>query len=68
MKGYSAFTKDTGDMPDVVVTPKMEEIRNDIEEIKKDMTNPKYSPEIIKKFKKALNENQAALVNLQKAK
>lgn len=29
MKGWSGFTKTTGDMPDVKVTPKMEDERNE---------------------------------------
>ena len=47
---------------------KEQEIKHDIEQLKKDMTNPKHSTEIINKLRKALKENQAALVSLQKAK
>ena len=70
MKGYTAFTQpgpnSTTDGDVVSGRSQVEEIKHDIARLKKDMTNPKYSTTIQNKFKKALQENQAALVRLQK--
>jgi len=76
MKGFSPFTQrqdnpgpnSTTDGDEVSGRTKEQEINHDIERLKKDMTNPKYSTEIQNKFRKALQENQAALVRLQEAK
>ena len=81
MRGFSPFTQrqdnpgsripgpnSTTDGDEVSGRTQIEEIKHDIERLKKDMTNPKYSIEIQNKFRKALRENQAALVRLQKAK
>ena len=72
MKGFSAFTRrqdnSTTDGDEVSGRTQIEEIKHDIKRLKEDMNNPKYSTEIQNKFKKALQENQAALVRLQKAK
>ena len=46
----------------------IEEIKHDIERLKKDIANPKYSTKIVNKLRNALKENQEALVRLQKAK
>ena len=74
MRGFSSFTQKQGNPGpnsttdgDVVSgRSQVEEIKHDIARLKKDMTNPKYSTTIQNKFKKALQENQAALVRLQK--
>ena len=67
LKGYTAFTQpDDGDI--VSGRSQIDEIKHDIERLKKDIANPEYSTEIVNKFRKALKENQAALVELQKAK
>ena len=72
MKGFSAFTQrqdnSTTDADELSGRTQIEEIKHDIKRLKEDMNNPKYSTEIQNKFKKALQENQAALVRLQKAK
>jgi hypothetical protein len=76
MKGFSPFTQrqdnpgpnSTTDGDEVSGRTQIEEIKHDIKRLKEDMNNPKYSTEIQNKFKKALQENQAALVRLQKAK
>ena len=72
MKGFSAFTRrqdnSTTDGDEVSGRTQIEEIKHDIKRLKEDMNNPKYSTEIQNKFKKALQENQAALARLQKAK
>ena len=67
LKGYTAFTQpDDGDI--VSGRSQVEEIKHDIERLKEDIANPKYSTEIVNKFRKALRENQAALIKLQKNK
>ena len=76
MKGYSPFTRkqdnpgpnSTTDGDEVSGRTKIEEIKHDINRLKKDINNPKYPPHIIDKFKKALKENEAALIKLQNAK
>ena len=76
MKGFSPFTQrqdnpgsnSTTDGDIVSGRTQIEEIKHDIERLKKDMINPKYSTAIQNKFRKALRENEAALVRLQKAK
>ena len=64
LKGYSAFTQDTSDMPDVVVTPKIEGIRNDIEKIKKSIAKHSANPSAVKKLREALEQNRNALINI----
>ena len=67
LKGYTAFTQpDDGDI--VSGRSQIDEIKHDIERLKKYIANHEYSTEIVNKFRKALKENQAALVELQKAK
>lgn len=76
MKGFSTFPQkqdnpgpnSTTDGDIVSGRTQIEEIKHDIARLKKDIINPKYSTTIQNKFKKALQENQAALVRLQKAK
>ena len=76
MKGFSPFTQrqdnpgpnSTTDGDEVSGRSQIDEIKHDIERLKKDMTNPKYSTEIVNKLRKALKENEAALIRLQKAK
>ena len=55
LKGYSAFTQDTGDMPDVVVTPKIEGIRNEIEKIKNQLKTMDPNDPEAKLLRKLLN-------------
>ena len=67
LKGYTAFTQpDDGDI--VSGRSQIDEIKHDIERLKEDIANPEYSTEIVNKFRKALRENQAALIKLQKNK
>tara|TARA_Y100000592_G_scaffold49880_1_gene79016 strand:+ start:2937 stop:3176 length:240 start_codon:yes stop_codon:yes gene_type:complete len=72
LKGYTAFNQpgpnSTTDGDIVSGRSQVEEIKHDIERLKQDMINPKYSTKIQNKFRKALRENEAALVRLQKAK
>ena len=76
MRGFSPFTQrqdnpgpnSTTDGDVSSGRTQIEEIEHDIARLKKDMTNPRYSTEIINKLRKALEENQAALVRLQEAK
>tara|TARA_Y100000593_G_C4263894_1_gene313706 strand:+ start:1023 stop:1274 length:252 start_codon:yes stop_codon:yes gene_type:complete len=76
MKGFSPFTQkqdnlgpnSTTDGDEVSGRTQIEEIKHDIARLKEDIKNPKYPIEIINKFKKALRENEAALIRLQKAK
>tara|TARA_R110002020_G_scaffold453877_1_gene669090 strand:- start:41 stop:286 length:246 start_codon:yes stop_codon:yes gene_type:complete len=55
----------TTDGDEVSGRTKEQEIAHDIERLKKDISNPKYSPEIIKKFQKALKENQDELAKIR---
>ena len=76
MRGFSSFPQkkdspgpnSTTDGDVVSGRSQIEEIKHDIERLKEDIANPKYSTEIVNKFRKALRENQAALIKLQKNK
>ena len=58
----------TTDGDEVSGRSQIDEIKHDIGRLKQDIANPKYSTEIQNKFKKALRENEAALIKLQKTK
>tara|TARA_R110002020_G_scaffold450902_1_gene664639 strand:+ start:250 stop:492 length:243 start_codon:yes stop_codon:yes gene_type:complete len=73
MKGFNKPTDPPGknsttDGDIVSGRSQIDEIKHDIGRLKQDIANPKYSTEIQNKFKKALRENEAALIKLQKAK
>ena len=76
MKGFSPFTQkqdnpgpnSTTDGDEVSGRTQVEEIEYDIEQIKKSIGNPNYSPEIVKKLRESLKQNQEALIRIQKAK
>jgi len=81
MRGFSPFTQkqdnpgsripgpnSTTDGDEVSGRTQIEEIKHDIERLKEEVIDPKYSAKIKNKLRKALRENEAALVKLQKAK
>ena len=75
-KGWSPYTQQTNppgpnsktDNDQVSGRTQVEEIEYDIEQIKKSIGNPNYSPEIVKKLRESLKQNQEALIRIQKAK
>lgn len=78
MKGFSPYkihTPDhkpglnsTTDGDEVSGRTQIEEIKYDIEDIKKSIAKHSANPNAVKKLKEALKQNQEALVRLQKNK